>query len=443
MYRLLTFHFRKRRAESTVIGGLMLLTLVLLALATMVLVSKQYDQYQQIDSQMVQLRNEQLSEKLVINYPGLENLTSGAAGTWGSSCTTAFNCFNISISNLGGVGIQVARIYINSTGPSGQGCNPTLCILNPSPNIASYTFNQANQYINAGEVNHAIAIALPLAVTLPGRLLSTAPPQNTVMLVTTRGNIFSFQWPIQVQANPQSQSAFSFANMKLAYQTSNGVTKCTGSGTPSGCGYDSQSEPGPTGSVTSTFCHQEPLEKLTGISDITSAETIQDSGSLTFVSPWVTNTIFTSAENYSGGPTNPTTQLYIYVDVINTGNFTFSPVAGSIDLTWYSALHVDGTFMGVFYLGKFYTPSSPPTIPDTSPNNQFYAIYHVYLVKLSNWSPGSSTSWASGQYDLPVMFWGAASLTNNLEGGTSAASSFYNASILVAGLWIRYSCSGS
>jgi len=461
MCRLLTFRHRKRRADSTIMGGLILLTLILSALGTMVFVTEQYDQYQQIDKQMVQDRNQQLSEDLVINYPGLENLTSGAAGSWGATCVTTYNCFNITVSNLGGVGIQIVRIYINSTGPIGQGCSynpsassphPQPCILNPSGSIASYTFNQANQYINPGEVNHAVAIALPggssaSAITLPGMIMSTSPPENTFMLVTSRGNVFSFQWPFQVEANPQSQSAFSYANMKLAYQmstpgvggVSSSIQKCTGSNTPSGCGYDSQSE----GSGGSTFCHSEQLEPLTGITDITSTEVIQDSGTLTFVNPWITNTIFTSAENYSGGSQTPSTQLYIYVDVINTGNFTFSPVAGTIDLTWYSALHVDGAFMGVYWLGKFYTPTSPPSIPDIAPNNEFYAIYHIYLVKLSGWGPGNSASWPSGGYDLPVMFWGSASLTNNQEGGSSAASSFYSASILVAGLWIRYSCSGS
>ena len=47
MFRVLFFRFSRRRAVSTIIGGLIILSLILTALVTMVFVSQQYDQYQQ------------------------------------------------------------------------------------------------------------------------------------------------------------------------------------------------------------------------------------------------------------------------------------------------------------------------------------------------------------------------------------------------------------
>jgi len=328
MFKPLIFRFR-RRAVSTIIGGLIVLSLLLTALGTMVFVSQQYDQYQQLVRQMSQYDSQQFSEKLVINSPGLALLTTTAISGWGSGCTTTYNCYNVSISNLGGVGVQIARIYINSTGPNGLGCSysssfPNLppCILNPSPTIASYAFNQANQFLNPGEVNHALVLALPIAVTLPNP--NPAVPQNTIALATTRGNLFSFQWPFQLQIFGQSQSAFSSGIMKIAYQTN------------SSSGYDSIHDyNGASGHTSSTYCHNEPLqnypaasnyaEKLTGISGVKSTYNSY-SNTLYFVNPWITQKILNSAVSGS-------TKLYFYVIVINTGQTAYTINSGTIDLT--------------------------------------------------------------------------------------------------------------
>ena len=408
------FRFRKDRAVSTIIGGLIMLTLILSALGTMVFVSQQYDQYQQITNQMAKFRNQQLSEKLIINLPGMAILSS--AGSWGSGCVTTYNCYNITLSNLGGLGVQVVRIYINSTGPTGSGCNPQICILGPSSSIAPYAFNQGNQFLNPGELNHAIVIALPLAVVLPNP--SPAVPQNGVMLVTARGNVFAFQWPFQLQMYGQSQSAFSSGIMKVAYQKI------------SGGGYDSINEPGPVAAgsggtvVSGVYCHNEPAatypapsydaEKLSGISGV------EDSGALWFVNPWVTNTIIQSTVNVGG---TATTQLYTYVNVINTGTTAYSVAAGSIDLTWAGQNHLDGVLLGVYYKGSFYSSS-----PSIAPGTNYYAIFTMNTMKLSGWSEYNPNG-------KPVMFYGAASLTDNTEDST-----FFSGSILVSGLWIRASC---
>ena len=76
MLRLLALGFRRRRAVSTIIGGLIILSLILTALGTMIAVSQQYDQYQQTINKMGQYESQQFSEKLVINSPGLSIITS-------------------------------------------------------------------------------------------------------------------------------------------------------------------------------------------------------------------------------------------------------------------------------------------------------------------------------------------------------------------------------
>jgi hypothetical protein len=415
--------FHRRQAVSTIVGGLIILSLILTALGAMVFVSQQYDQYQRLVRNVGQYDNQRLSESLVINSPGMAILTSSSVPGWGSGCMSTYNCYNISISNMGGVGVEIMRIYINSTGPAGSGCsystsspNPQPCILNPTSAIGPYAFNQANRFLNPGEVNHAVQIALPYAVTLPDP--TPAVPQNTILIVTSRGNVFSFQWPVPILVFGQSQSAFSSGTMKVAY---------TGSGSGA---YDSANEPGLGGSGTSSqgYCHQETVqsypagagyaEKLTGLG------TYGDSGVLWFVTPWVTDNILVSIANGN-------TVLYLYVNIINTGTTPYKPVSGSIDLGWYSANHLDGNIIGVYFKNQFYLPASAPTI---APTQSYYAIYQIIKEKLQNDPSGFSSE------DLnAVMFWGDASITD--WSGTSAESTtYFSATVLLPGLWIRSKC---
>jgi len=158
MLSFFILRFRRRRAVSALIGGVIVLGLLLTAIGTVVLITQQYDQYQQTASNMAQYRNQQLSEDLVATSPGLAVVNSTISG-WSTSSftcgtrtgTTEYNCYDMSLSNLGGVGVQIMRIYINSTGPVGSGCsypNQQPCILNPTITIAPYAFDQANQFIN-------------------------------------------------------------------------------------------------------------------------------------------------------------------------------------------------------------------------------------------------------------------------------------------------------
>ncbi len=426
----LIFRLRRRRAVSTIIGGVIVLTLLLTALGTMVFVSQQYDQYQQTANKMAQYRNQQWSENLVAISPGLTIVNSTISG-WGSGCdgsgVNKYNCYNATISNLGTVGVQVTRIYINSTGPAGSGCsspNPAPCILNPTSTIAPYAFNQANRFLNPGEVNHQVILALPIGVALPNP--NPAFPQNTILIATSRGNVFTFQWPLQASVFGQSQSAYSQGNMKIAY---------------TGTGFDSKNEPGPvaggsggnSGGTGSKYCHTESsqpypagpgyAEKLTNIPGLPSG----DSGVLWFVNPWITGGNSKAIVTSTGALAGSTT-LYIYMVVVNTGTTSYNPDAGTIDLMWYGSNHIDGYLIGVYYNGAFYPTSNPPFI---APGAFYYAIFLIKYFGLTN------TPWDVQPGAPSAMLWGAASITNGLN-SNAEDQSYFSGTILGSGLWIRY-----
>ena len=459
-FRLLLFRLSRRRAVGTIIGGLIILTLILTALGTMVFVSQQYDQYQQTVNKMDQYQDQGQSENLVANYPGLTIVSSISCG----GCIV----YNMSLSNLGGVGVQIARIYITST--VSPGCT-TLCILSPSnsaPTSTSSAFQQSEQFLNAGEVNHAVLLYLPSTIiSLP----SSAASQNTIQIVTSRGNVFSFQWPIQIQIGGQSQSAFSAGIVKIAYQQ-----EATSPAPPAGVcdtqwGCDSMNEPGPyaggSGGKTpgnGTQCHSEPpsnppyppgasyaekvgstLNPVTAWSQtLGKVAPVGDSGVLWFVNPWVTNLIFVSAANgqFANNVWSNHTTLYLSVNITNTGTNNYTVAGGSLDLTWYGSNHIDGSLIGIYYNASkttgplFYPIGSPQKIV---PTKSFQAIFRVTLLSL-NCSGSACTSGTGGNGDswppaTGVMFWGSASLTDSTED-----ASFVGGVSLSSGLWIAPSC---
>jgi hypothetical protein len=419
------------------------LSLLLTALGTIVLVSQQYDQYQQTASNMAQYRNQQSSENLVAVSPGLAIVNSTICGN--SKATPEYNCYDATISNRGTIGIQITRIYINSTGLAGSGCsspNPQPCILNPiSPSNfpAPYTFDQANQFINTGQTNYTVAFALPTGVALPTPALTSLPPQNSIVIVTSRGNVFSFQWPFQtVPFLPTS--AFSSGNMKVAYQST-------------GSYFNSANEPSFTGKAAgSGYCHTEQsepypaaagyAEELTGINGVGVT-----GNTLYFVTPWIT-TDNSEAVVTSGGSLYSGTTLYIYVVIVNTGSTPYTPTAGSLDLTWYGSNHIDGYLLGVYYNGGFYAKA-----PSIAPGAYYYAIFKITYFSIGN------QPWDVQAESPSVMMWGSASITNALTTtiittttrtitttttSTSESGedqSFFSGTILVSGLWLRYEAS--
>ena len=409
MIKVPLFRIRQRHAISTMIGGVIVLLLLLTAISLVVFVSQQFYQYQQIVNSITQYRNQQqFTERLIVNSPGF--VPPYPPPTNWSCGASACNMYNMSLSNLGSVGIQIVGIYINSTGSAGTGCNPDLCTLQAASSATSYAFSSANAYINPGELNHALLLWLPSGVVLPNPSYSF--PQNTVTLVTARGNVFSFQWPFQSTTFGQTQSAFSSGNIRVAYQ-----------GT-----YDSKNEAGPRaagsgGSSGAAYCHSESVqsypaspgyaEELTGISGVTN-------NILWFLNPWITQTIMNSANNPNNPGTPGSTRVYIYVDVVNTGSAQYSVSSATIDLTWSGSNHLDGWLFGVFYNGKFYSTS--PQIP---PGASYYAIFEITIFSIQN-PPSSGQS---------AMLWGSASFTDQAEDQT-----YFGGTILLSGLWIRASC---
>jgi len=459
MAKRASFRLRRRSAIAPIIAGLIILTLIVTMLSTMVFISQQYDYYQQIATKMTQQDQQRELENLVANYPGLVQWTISSSYGWGAGCVTSYNCYNLTISNLGGVSVQIVAIYITSVG---GGCT-SLCVLKPSSSSTSYIFLGSTQFLNEGETNHIVLLYLPLGSK--GNLPS-GTGQNTITIVTSRGNEFSFQWPLQIQIlGGQTTAAFSAGIMKVAYQ-------CVTCGI--GTGYDSENEPGVpggSGSPATGYCHYESTsnaesaneipQEFTGIT--VGGQPIPDSGNLWFVNPWLTQEIFCTtapggkaSSNCSScsGCTNQTT-LYLYVNITNTGATGYTPAGGSLDLTWYGSNHIDGTLIGMWYENnqsltwQFYPigASNAPMVycatysqcessrPASNPDF-FYGIFRVTAVTLGS----SSSTWppqvvSASAYPLGVTFWGSLSLSNNLEN-----TQFVGGTELSTGLWVRTSC---
>ena len=203
----------RRKAVSTIIGGIIILTVFLSALTAMVVISQQYDAYQNISGKMSQKDIDRLSENVTALYPGLALVSSG-------TCTLCQ--YDLFLSNLGGVGAQIVEIYINSTlGSAGctvQNVNVKgACILHPSQTASNFVFNVNDGYLNAGEFNHTVRFWLPFLLPNPG--VGAAIPANTIWFGTTRGRVFTFQWPFP--ANPLALPGFSpniiRGDTKIAY----------------------------------------------------------------------------------------------------------------------------------------------------------------------------------------------------------------------------------
>ena len=176
-----------------------------------------------------------------------------------------------------------------------------------------------------------------------------------------------------------------------------------------------------------TYCHNEPLQTYPAGSNYAEKLTVpsETSGVLTFVSPWILQKILQASDTL--GDYTQTTWLYIYANIINTGNTAYTISSGSIDLTWAGSNHLDASLLGTYYNGHFYSTTSPPNI---APGTSYYVIFKMTTITLGNtagtWPPPNQQS---------AMFWGSASLTDNTKD-----QSYFAGTILLSGLWARYSC---
>jgi hypothetical protein len=176
----------RRRGVSTMIGGMIILALFMTALTAMVLVNQQYDSYQTTVNRMQQNDANGFAENLRPVPPALARSDQFSVSCAGGNCNT----YTMTMANIG-IGVQIARVYINSTG---KGCT-SMCVLDASSSPSPNSFDASSRFLNPGETR-SITLWLPgnagNNVTLP----DAYPGLNTVVLVTTRGRVFSFQWPL-------------------------------------------------------------------------------------------------------------------------------------------------------------------------------------------------------------------------------------------------------
>ena len=163
------------------IGGIIVLALFLTALVAMVVVSQQYENYQATVSLMSQNDIRRFSENLLvldIAFPATP-----------VSCAGSVLCDQLvmNVTNVANIGTQIARIYVNS---SIQGCT-SLCILDPAVGATSSKFSSSESFINPSEQYHGVTFWLPSAIGFTNQV------PNEISIVTTRGRVFSLQFPIQ------------------------------------------------------------------------------------------------------------------------------------------------------------------------------------------------------------------------------------------------------
>jgi len=183
----------RRKGVSTMIGGIIVLSLFLTALVAMVVISQQYDNYQSTVNAMSQKDIDKASERLQGVSPGVVSLGQTLAGTCTSANGGPCNLYTVYFANLG-ISTTIARVYIISNtaaGALGQGmyaCSP--CILDNAPASGPAPSTFANGTINLGEASHGITLWLPKTFAISNS------QSQTITVVTTRGRVFSFIYPL-------------------------------------------------------------------------------------------------------------------------------------------------------------------------------------------------------------------------------------------------------
>ena len=379
------------------IGGVIVLALIVTALTAMVVVSQQYDLYQGTADKMSQKDTDRFSENLAALYPGLTVATCG-------SCN--LNQYNMSLANNGGVAIQITRIYINTTeylgaNPDQIGCtvnNNGPCVLNPASGLAGLSFSKGDAYINAGEMNHIVRLWLPQSIVLPN---VTFTPGNSVWIVTTRGRVFSFQWPFppagQGVGGTGTPLNIVTGSMKIAYNGTN--------------------------NSKTDSCHKEtPYPLPAG----------KAGKYLYLLNPWITKTVLIKTD-----PTIPpatcTQCLYVTVYTANTLNTTITFSWGYMEiLTALSSSNqkeyfLGGDYVGIVWKDTFYSYGIPVAV---QPGDDFYLIFRITSMNLGSPLAGKITG--SGQ-----SFTGTAVMNNGFSNQAENDNTFRQFTIYLDGLYVR------
>ena len=444
MKKLLT----NRKAVSSMIGGIIILTLFLSALSMMVFISQQYDTYQSTVETMNQKDVDAFSENLVGTYPGLYLNGQENTGACATQTSLGFcNVYYLMISNHAAIGTEVTTIYINSTdnrayipgyqGP-GVGC-VNLCVFGPSETPAPFTFLASTDFVNPSEGNHTLILYTNSTYTLP----SNNYMLNSIAIVTTRGRVFSFQWPMP-PTGVGSISDLVSGVMQIAY---------TGS-TP-GPPYSSANEwaavhaqpVGSGGTVSANYCHYE--------SNATEVKA-GAYGTLWFVDPWTTNTIFKDAFPAYEQTGSKGTAFYVSVVVTNDEPDPITIARGNIWLqtsivignpSTMVVLVVGGPMIGTASTGGGdWNPVSNSTGSSATTVAVGSSVMLIYKINEWNWGSNVWPGTAGGvpsPLSLPaVTFSGMASMTNDEEGSSSPsyAGTYFSGTTIVDGLYVRPGC---
>jgi hypothetical protein len=316
--------------------------------------------------------------------------------------------YNMTVSNLGPIGAQIARIYINSTG-SGCTVNAGYCVLNPAAAPTAYAFNKYDAFLNPGEFSHIVRLWLPKTVFLPNQTLT---PSNTVSIVTTRGRVFTFQYPFP-SAGPAEPGTgktptIQTGSMRIAYNAANANSTKEGSGgtSPAYCHYETSKETWPAGAT----------------------------GTLTFVNPWITKQILKTVCS----PTGSCANLYVYAStnnsltiplLINSGNMIMTVSDATSNAKSY---FIGGPLLGVVYPllpangGPQFTPAG--TSVSIAPGARFILIFKIVATSVTSSSSDPSND----------VFSGTASVSNGA--GSTPGIGFRQAAIYLDGFYIRSTC---
>ena len=380
----------RRKAVSNMISGMIVLGLFIIPLVAVVTVSQQYDTYQSTVDAMAQKDIDRNSENLQAVYPGLKG------GFTANGCSKC-NQYNMSVTNIGKIAVQIVRIYVNSTQQT-TGCTVTntniksQCILSPRPNPTPFGFDSYDSYINPGEPNHIVRLWLSQGITLPNVTLT---PSNSIWIVTNRGRIFSFNWPFP----PAGQGVPGAGSPPTIYT---GVMMVAYNGTDNSATDSCHSEKGitlPAGGTSRT---------------------------LHFVNPWIATTVMTDV---AGGTTN------LYVAVYSTNSLSVQIAfswGGMVILTADASDASKPWFIGGPYVGIVYNQSGIRQFTPAGTNvpiNPGGDYYLVFQLTQQNLSPKSPT--APGD-----SFSGTAAMNNGY--GTSAEdASFRQVDVFLNGLYVR------
>ncbi len=175
---------RAKKGMSTIFGALFFIILILMGFQLMLWNFIQLDAYNTVNASMGQRDQLALSENLVPINPG----AIGSNGTGGA--------FNITVNNVGGVAVSIARVYITRVynGSLSPACS-TLCVAEPSNSSTPYTI--VNPNIEVG----CVAQGSPKCMIKVTGLDITCDTARTVcsiykiVLATTRGRLFSLLYP--------------------------------------------------------------------------------------------------------------------------------------------------------------------------------------------------------------------------------------------------------